>query len=202
MANEKHFGENLADMLRQAAVGLEKYQVQLALGEMEAKDHFEKLKKKFKSSLNTAQQYVENNGRKAKDEVLQVIDEMKVQLALGKAESLDEFEVQEKKIMRAFRTLEARIDGIIDHEAEEELHHDMQQFRIKLDMLKVQYKLGNMEARDKFEERKHELEVSMSKLKAKIESKRKLNVKTRAARKEEIKESYKHLKKAFRVKAK
>ncbi|MFM2017932.1 MAG: hypothetical protein RL007_1588 [Bacteroidota bacterium] len=202
MANEKHFGENLADILRKAAVGLEKYQVQLALGEMEAKDHFEKLKKKFKSSLNTAQQYVENNGRKAKDEVLQVIDEMKVQLALGKAESLDEFEVQEKKIMRAFRTLEARIDGVIDHEAEEELHHDMQQFRIKLDMLKVQYKLGNMEARDKFEERKHELEASMSKLKAKIESKRKLNVKTRAARKEEIKESYKHLKKAFTVKAK
>lgn len=202
MANETHFGESLAAILRKAAVGLEKYQVQLALGEMEAQDQFEKLKKKFKSSLNTAQQYVENNGRKAKNEVLQVIDEMKLQLALGKAESFDEFEKQEKKIMRAFRTLEARIDGVIDHEAEEELHHEMQQFRIKLDMLKVQYKLGNMEARDKFEERKHELEASMAKLRAKIEAKRELNVKTRAARKEEIKESYKHLKKAFTVKAK
>ena len=171
----------------------------MALGEMEARDQFEKLKKKFKTRLNSTQQYVETNGRKAKDEVLQVIDEMKVQLALGKAESLDEFEVQEKKIMRAFRTLEARIDGVIDHEAEEELHHEMQQFRIKLDMLKVQYKLGGMEARDKFEERKHELEASMAKLKAKIEAKRELNVKSRAARKEE---SYKHLKKAFTVKAK
>jgi hypothetical protein len=197
MANENHFGENLAALMRKAAVSLEKYQVQLALGEMEAKDQFEKLKKKFRSTLNTAQTYVENNGRKAKDEVMQVIDEMKVQLALGKAESLDEFEVQEKKIIRAFKTLEARIDGVIDHEAEEELHHEMQQFRIKLDMLKVQYKLGNMEARDQFEDRKHELEAAMAKLKAKIEARRDINAKTRAARKEEIKESYKHLKKAF-----
>jgi len=192
----KKFGDELIAKLRRTTADLEEFQVQLALGKAEAHDKYEELKKKFNRTLHTVKTKAGTTGRKKAEDLVADIEELQVQLALGKAETKDAFETQRKKIMRAINRLESTLmakAGAAEVEANEKLNHDMHAFRIKLEMLRLQYELGKLEAKDKFEERKHRLDEKLANLKSRLNS-RPLSSKNR---KEELKDAYKHLKKAF-----
>jgi hypothetical protein len=198
MATETKSGDQLASFFRKAATTIEKLQVQLALGEAEADDKYEELKKKFTRYINGVKAQIGTRSRKAANDLHADLDDLQVQLALGKAESKETFESQRKKILRALTNVENKVKSAYRASGfEEELLHEIEATRIKLDLIKVHYELGKMEARDEFEDGKHDLEEMIAKAKAKIAASKDRYSAARQRRHAEMKEAYKHARKAF-----
>lgn len=198
MATAKQFGDDLIAQLKKSTTDLEEFRVQLALGKAEAKDKFEELKKKFNSTVQSTKQKLTGVAKSRLDEVRGEFEEVQVQLALGKADTLDAFNEQKKKIVRAINKLEKRLENIkLADEVETKIRHAIEKFKIQLEVLRVHYELGKMEAADEFEREKHELTDLVAKLKSKFDARKKSASKARQDRRAELKEAYKHLKKAI-----
>jgi len=100
--------EKLADWLRKAAVEIEEFQVQFALGKAEAQDTFEDVKKDFREFIHEAKVVLAKGQEKSKD-IQTMIEDLQVQLNLGKAETREAFAEQKVKIAKALFDLEAYI---------------------------------------------------------------------------------------------
>jgi hypothetical protein len=195
---EKKIGDKLISGLKKSATELEDFQVQLALGKAEAKDKYEELKKKFNSSIQRLKGKLGTAERKSVRNLVNDMEELQVQLALGKAETRDLFNEQKKKVFRAFNKLDKNLQVFpLLTETDEKLRHEMEMFRIKMELLDLHYALGAMDVKDKYEEKKKEIEQAIAKAKAKYAARRAEARKKSNVRHEELKEAYRHLKKAF-----
>jgi hypothetical protein len=182
---------------------LDEFRLQLALGKAETIDKFEEVKKTFKDYLNTLD--VKLEGVHTKNQITfqklrQKLDELQVQLALGKAEGKDAMERQKKNLASKLHELENLIiEDDLGDEIEFTFREEIERFRMKLDLLRVKANLGQHELRDEWMKRKKELNENLSKWKAKSKSvlhegKEKLDVFGT-----EVTEAFTHLKKAFGV---
>ncbi|MCX6310638.1 MAG: hypothetical protein NT084_03285 [Bacteroidetes bacterium] len=199
MATDKKVGDNLISTFKKSISDLEEFQVQFALGKAEAKEKYEEVKKKFNNFLHTTKANIAL-GKERKEKLQNDFEYLQVQLALGKAETLEVFNEQKKKIFSAINKLEKSIENkskVFVGDLDEKIRHEVEKFRIKMELLRVQYELGKLNVTDQFEERKHELSESVAKLKAKFEGRKKVVAKTRQLRHQEMREAYKHMKKAF-----
>lgn len=111
-----HFSDGLITFLKNAATRLEAFQVQSALGQAELRDKLEELKKEsrdkileFKSGLN---EMAENN-KEIRDRIKARIEHLEVQLALGKAEAMEEIEAQKKKLQELYREIREMLDQTV-----------------------------------------------------------------------------------------
>lgn len=88
-------------MLRGWQTKLEELRLQLALGEMDAADEFEELKKRSRKHFDA---FKRNLGKVEQSEAVMklrtTLEELRVQLALGKAETKDAFDKQKAKLKR------------------------------------------------------------------------------------------------------
>jgi hypothetical protein len=193
----KTFTDKLIEQLDKAKIDLEKFQVQMALGKAEAKDKYEEIKKKFNNVVHDIQNKAEKLKEK-KTEIQTRLEELQVQLTLGKAETRDAFEAQKKRIINALHNLENSIrTNDITGEIYASFQHEAERFKIKLEILRLNFELGKMDIKEDFEARKTELSKSLDQLKAKIAKKAEGFKKEEKDFQAEIKEAYQHLKKAF-----
>jgi len=102
------FGDKVASFLRNAATKMEELQLQTALGKAELSDKMEELKKdakakvhQFKSEVNS---FVADNQENI-DKVKGKLEHLELQLALAKADTMDELKEQKKNIEKAMREL-------------------------------------------------------------------------------------------------
>ncbi|HRG02446.1 MAG TPA: hypothetical protein PKZ75_15135 [Bacteroidia bacterium] len=108
-----HFGDNIVSFLKKSAVKLEELQVQSALGKAEMEDKFEEIKKEarvqyqnIKSDINSKlQNNKEYNNLKSK------LENLELQLALGKADTKDLLEEQKKNLSKAFQEVKDFINN-------------------------------------------------------------------------------------------
>lgn len=197
MAATKQAGDALIDALKKATNGLEQFQVKLALGKAEAKDKFEELKTDFKKVVQKAKTNIARVHPYI-DEFKADVEHLQVQLALGKAETKDAFDAQKKKIVAAINRFEKRLQELPRlTAADEAIRHELELFRMKLEVLQLHYHLGMMEAKDEFEKRKKEFSDRIAKLKAERAAAKKVAAADIEARKKELKRAYAHVKKAF-----
>lgn len=199
MATQKKTGDRLISTLKKSISELEEFQVQFALGKSEAADVFEEVKKKFHKTIHNGKLKL-IAGKKKITDLRPEFDELKLQLALGKADSKEAFNEQKKKIFTAISKLEKSFQNKSKSpvaEVEEKMRHEIEKFRVKVEILRVQFELGKLNAKEDFEKRKQELAHSIAKLKARFEAGKKAAVSRRIERHLEIKEAYKHMKKAF-----
>lgn len=99
--NMKHTGDNIIAFFRNAANKLEELQVQASLGKAELSDKLEEIKKEAKHrivELKTEAYTVADKSKAKYDELKAKIEHLEVQIALGKAETLDELHQQKKKL--------------------------------------------------------------------------------------------------------
>ena len=83
---EIQFVDKVIGALRKSAIELEEFQIKAALGKAEAQEKYEEVKKKFNLFIHESEYKI--NGIKEKIEELNTkCDEVRVQLALGKAET-------------------------------------------------------------------------------------------------------------------
>jgi hypothetical protein len=191
MTTSTTFSGKLVEALHQAANELEKFRLQAALGKAEARDRYEDAKKKFSRFLV---QFNTRASRVMPARLAALLHELRLQLALGRAATRSAFEKQRT----ALRQLLGRIERFIHRQKEQnpyylKLLHEIEKFRIKLEIVRVRLQLGKMEVQKKILEKGAELRSYVNKLK---EGKRKMNSRYTNFRKE-MSEAYAHLRLAF-----
>ena len=193
--------EKIISGLKKAAIELEEFRLQAALGKSEAKAAYEEANKKFSNYVHEAKLRVNKvKGMvKEKSSLLQAAFEtLQVQLALGKAESNEMFEAQLKKIIRALKDIEVLIrkNKTVDLYYAE-LQMEIEKFRIKLDILKLQYELKKTGVHEEFEEKKRNFLKDIYEIKKRLLDKEyKVEAKWEHFH-DEISHAYFHFKKAF-----
>ncbi|MCB9223058.1 MAG: hypothetical protein H6582_02680 [Crocinitomicaceae bacterium] len=167
-----HVVDKVVDALRKAATELEALQVQAALGKAEASDKYEELKKKFDHFVHETKIKFEQGKEKVGDiqeEVQALLDELRVQLALGKAEGKEAFAEQKKKIIEKIRQIENKIKSNPTlNKAYAVVLVEMEKFKVLLEWLEQKFEDGKEVAADQFEKGKAELNSFISTVKEKF----------------------------------
>ena len=191
-----HFMDKVVDSLRKAAVEIEEFQVQAALGKAEAHDAYEGAKKHFNKFIHESRLKA-REGKEQVHEINAKLDEIRVQLALGKAETKEKFIAQKKLLLRSLHELEIKIKS---NPAVSKMYAFMQieieKFKVKLDMLEEKFEEGKEGAKAAFEKGKTEFNEFINGVKAKYEKKQEQEGKWEHFQ-TEISEAFTHLKRAF-----
>ena len=189
------FFEKVANALRKAAVELEEFQVTADKGMEEVKEKYEEAKKRFNEIVEEAK-IARNVGQERYEELKQQFDELRVQLNLGKAETLEAFQAQKKKILTALHELEVKIKT---NEALTRMYAfvliEIEKFKVQLEILEPKFEKGKEFAKTSFEKGKQEFEDLIEKLNIKLGKKEEASQWDHFQN--EISEAFVHFKNAF-----
>jgi hypothetical protein len=138
---------SLADIvvsgIKTAAGELEQFKVKAALGKMELKDLFEESKKKLLIKAADASVMFDKLKDVAGKKVLPLksrLEELQLQLALGKAEGKQAFEKQRKKLDHLASEIETMIrENPTTARTYNKLMLEIKKFKIKMDILRLRY---------------------------------------------------------------
>lgn len=99
-----HFGDNIVSFLKNAAVKIEELQVKSALGKSELSDKLEEIKKETRNKIHNIKLDLNSaveDGKENYQHLKSKMEHLEVQLALGKAEAMDEIDRQKKNLSKA-----------------------------------------------------------------------------------------------------
>jgi hypothetical protein len=194
----EHFIDKIVETFKKAAVELEEFQLQAALGKAEAYDKYEEAKKKFNSFVHITKTKVKT-GKEKIDEIHTKFDELRVQLALGKAETIDAFNEQKKKILLKIHEIETKIKtNETLNKAYAILLIQIEKFKIQLDLLQKKFEEGKEGVKESFEKGKEDFNVFIKGLKEKFENKSPEKEETRWEHfQDEFSQAFAHMKNAF-----
>jgi hypothetical protein len=142
---------------------LEEMQVQYSLGKMDASETFEKQKDQLRGMLVSMKENIDKATDLAEDKAAEMrnkLEELRLQLALGKADGMDAFELQRKKIELAMHDFYQTGKQHFSSNYEKGLElfdRQSEAFKTGLDIVKIQYNLAKMDAKEEVEEKKKEL---------------------------------------------
>ena len=174
----------------------EEMQVQFSLGKMDAADAFEKQKdflrgavSNWKQELDKATDVAEEHAQKLKAS----LEELQVQLNLGKAEGREKFEEQRKKIDLAMQEVYAAGKKAYHNNYDNMMHlfdSNAQAFKTGIEIIQLQFALVKMDVKEDAEKLRKELNEKMHELSEKYNEVQKAAVKN-------IEEWNKHLKEGY-----
>jgi len=151
----------------------DQFKVQANLGKMEMVDAFEKQKEQLKNWVNETKEKLDQSGEKAEAHVQNLkvkLEELNLQLYLGKAETKEAFEEQRKKIEAAlhevtnlskktYETGFGQAMQIFDHQAD--------WVKTNLEILQLQFSLAKMDAKTDYESVKKDINQKIQELQTK-----------------------------------
>ena len=114
-------------------------------------------------------------GAKGADKVKQQLDELKLQLALGKMETRDKLDEQREKLSKAVSATKDGLDDLGDkasgkwQDATEAMNTQWKKLRPRLDALKLNMALGAAYAGDELDRRKEQLGTKLGEWKRKLQ---------------------------------
>ena len=184
--------------LQTAASELEELQLQIALGTAEAKDLFENMKK----SLHIRIEEMKSKFRVAKKSegilpVLNALEHLQVQLALGIAETKEAFDKQRKNIEHSLSQLEIKLKLGAPGRQVAKIQLEIEKFKAKLQLLSIGYKLTTIYLHYNLKQKKEEFAQKLRKIRTKLEQKEERAKNKWQHYKDEIKEAFGDLKSAF-----
>jgi len=198
-SQEKPVLEKIAGKLMKAQQELDELVLQLSLGKAEAREKFEEIKKEFKAQVSELKQTFNNSSLKETgNKIKAMLEELELQLALGKADSVEIFEAQSKKILLALHELEHEIKERLPQTEEVNFFkYDIESFKLKLEILRLKLLLKNFEIKDVFKERMNDARNTIEKLKTSAKEKLGSGKGKYSDFKDEVQLAYKHLRKAL-----
>ncbi|MBP9151904.1 MAG: hypothetical protein KBF73_06440 [Flavobacteriales bacterium] len=177
MINNATFKDKVERKLNEWKGLAEHLDLQLHLGRAEAEDAFEKQK----SNLLNWSDSVAANYEKAKDiseenaeKIRASIDNLRLQAALGKADTEDILEEQQKNINQAIQRLSSDIEFVYKNRKErgedfmEEAEERLNYYRTSFDLFKLQMYLAKEDAEEIWEEKKKETKRKIEELEYKL----------------------------------
>ena len=163
MEEDKSVQEQTTSKLQKVKGEIEHLELQLALGKAEAADKFDEKKKELHDTVNKAKEElgkVTGKGKELASQITPELEHLQVQLALGKAESLDSYHELEKNAKDAMHQISLKSDKLMElgEEKYEALGNLMKQkvgeFKNQMEIYKLQLTLGEADAKDELEEKK------------------------------------------------
>jgi len=195
---ETNILQKVTEKLLAAQQEIDELALQLALGKADARDKFEEIKSEFRLKVGELKNILANPAENyLSPEVKAKIEELELQLALGKADSKDLFEGQKKKIMKALTHLEEDIQNNWRRiKAPDFFVHEVEQFKLKMEILRLRFRLKKFDVRDDYRNRMQTVRREIKKMTTK--AKEKLNARPEKYDdfKYEISLAYKHIKNA------
>lgn len=154
---------------------LEEMREQLAGGKINAVENFEKQKEQLKGFVETMKGNMDKATDMAEDAALKLktsIEELNLQLNLGKAETKELFEEQRKKIDKALQEVVAA--GKLAYHGNygymmELFDNNSKAIKIGLEIAQLQFILAKMDAKDGAEKAKKEINEKLAELKGAAE---------------------------------
>lgn len=148
----------------------EELKLQANLGKMDAVDAFETQKNQLKSFVSKIKEQLDNSTDMAEEQVKNMrskLDELNLQLHLGKAETKEAFEEQRKKIepalnevyeygKKVYHTGFNQAMGLFDTQSD--------WFKTNLEIMQLKFSLAKMDAKEEAEEVKKQLEIKLNEL--------------------------------------
>lgn len=179
---------------------IDEFTLQLSLGKAEAKEKFEEVKRAFRKKVVEFKELIDSQPVKSISKSLkQKVETLELQLALGKAETREEFSEQKQKIQHLISEMENDVASWFQEiDVPSSISHEIEKFKLKLEVLKLKFDLKKFELKDDFKDSmstaKREIEKISSRVKSKMnEGKRKYSDFS-----EEIGEAYGHIKSAVK----
>lgn len=210
MQNDKDSSlkDKTKEKLNELKAKAEHLNVQLHLGAKEAKEEFENQKKNLGSWVDVIEEKLKDFkdlGAEKTQKLKTSIDELRVQAALGKAESEDIMDEQAKKINKGIHTLKHNMADVLD--ASEEKAKDLSEkskdrlddFHTQFDLFRLRTHLGRKEVAETWDEKKKELSEKLHELNVKIDQNKEVASEKWDHFTDEVSEAWKHLTKAFKV---
>ena len=186
--------DSIVDALKKAAVDLEEFQVQMALGKAEAYNTYEDMKKKFRLLIHEGK-FKLQEGQEKLEALDAKFDRLRVQLELGKAETVEEFRSQKKKLLMAIHDIEVKIKT---NEKLKRLYAflliEIELFKVQLEILEEKFEKGKKRANVSFQKGKKEFNEFVARFKEKHSKKEEGKW---DHFQDEISEAFTHFKKAF-----
>jgi hypothetical protein len=198
-STEKSILEKIAGKLMKAQQELDELAVQFALGKAEAKDKFEDIKKDFGTHIAELKHSLKSTVLKEMVSVSKAkFEELELQLALGKAETAEAFEIQSKKILKSLQTLEDEIKEKFPQTAEtNSFNQEIEAFKLKIEILRLKFVLKQFEVKDTFKDKMRDASKVIDKLKNSAKEKLESGKEKYDDFKDEVQLAYKHLRKAL-----
>ncbi|MCI5058680.1 MAG: hypothetical protein MRY83_21390 [Flavobacteriales bacterium] len=191
--------------LKEGKAILEHLNVQINLGAMEAEVEFEKQKRNFRKWLDDASAQLDEaikGGEKELENLKPKLEELRVQAALGKAETRDALKEQQKEMSRSLHNFRQEMKKI--YEASQNKWSDfwnssddkVNEFHTKFDLFKLQFHLGKKESEEALNEKKKELSKKLEEFKLKLDEKAEVGEEKWDHFTSELSEAWSHLRKA------
>ena len=195
---ETNILQKVTDKLLAAQQEIDELALQLALGKADARDKFEDIKREFRSKVSELKNILSNPAENyLSPDVKAKIEELELQLALGKADSKDLFEGQKKKIMNALTNLEEDIQRNWRRiKAPDFFVHEVEQFKLKMEILRLRFRLKKFDVRDDYRNRMQTVRREIKKMTTKAKDRVNARQEKYDDFKYEISLAYKHIKNA------
>ena len=156
---------------------LDALEAQIEHGRDEAMERLAAGKKKLTEVSHEIEEKLEDAAdlsAEAAQDIRQDMQSLRVQLALGEAETREAFDEQRDKLRHAMSEAEAKL-SVIEHRAEDRMATEMERFvkaadglQAELEAAEVQYALAKAAARDALAEKRGEFAGRLGELRAKL----------------------------------
>lgn len=140
---------------------IDELKVQLALGKADAVDYMEEKKTEFSGFIDETKKKLKDSGKPVADQLTGaggMLDELKLQLALGRMETADLCRSQQEKIATAIDHAREQLGGLEEavgsdlHAVREGFDHQADSFKTKLEAAALNIGAGTMLAADETKE--------------------------------------------------
>ncbi|MDF1859108.1 MAG: hypothetical protein P1U87_02770 [Verrucomicrobiales bacterium] len=151
---------------------IDELKVQLALGKADAVEYIEERKTEFSEFVDETKKQLKDSGKPVADQLSTaegVLDELKLQLALGRMESADACRAQQEKIGAAIDHARKQLRDTVDsdlHAVHEGFDHQAESFKTKLEAAALNIGAGTMLAADETKELFHSISEKLHHAKA------------------------------------
>ena len=191
----------MADVLLKTQEEVDDLAVQFALGKAEAADAFEEIKQTAKSKFQDLRNsLILSVGEKRVHALRTHLDDLEVQFALGKADSLDFYEEQRKNITKALHDVETELKVSEEFAQVKNFYvAEIEKLKLKMDVLKKQFDAKNINAGGLFKEKMQEARQAIDALLLKAENRWDGAKEKYEDFTDEVREASKHVKKAIDV---
>lgn len=197
--DESNTFQKIARNILEAQKEIDELAVQLALGKAEAMEKFEEIKREFRTKVGELKLLLQESPNRLPADLRQKIEELEVQLALGKAESKEMFATQKKKILAAIHHLENELRiGVGKIKTPHYFAHEAEKFRLKLEILRLRFSLKKFEVKDEFREGMSNARREIEKMSKNVKGTLHQGREKYADLSDQVSQAYSHLKKAVK----
>jgi len=167
------FKAQLTAFINKAQEEADALRVKAALGRMEASEILEELGKEVNSSIRALSHDLKKEGSAMAAMANDYLERLRLQLTLGKAEAGKAYAARKESIQKSIHEIESwlKTDGLeLPVELRLRLQNEMEKLQLKLDILRIRFELGKLEAREVMEEKKDRFKHDFQEIMATIKT--------------------------------